>query len=950
MESRDILWGPRDPLKPSNNDHLHMSPKMTLRELVLRAKVIAEDGRTVPDDIFRLFQAVIAARKEVSAQFKALGAIDTTPAGKYPNGLDPHVCFINTLSEAFVLLGGEEWKKRAREENQKLVLARRASEEEDRANVDANIFENLTNEGQYESDGSSRPPSRPVSAKKLQKRFNSSPRKSKKKATTPKGKQFVVHSLDSYEIVDDTDGANMDYLLEARHVTLLMVNLRHHCESLWVSAYEGQAMGILASSACNMAVAMLKRESTSITINYQSRDSYDRILSSHLVHSGEVKNTYKGNSAPSLETMLPHLKTTTKEAYLVFAWEALCEFVTDFQASRSGCPTPSMKRDLDDFHICLDVPAAKMKDRLVWRRRYAINWLYDLVCVAQSRRPGFLDEEMIGPNLNYRMKLPLGFDTFAKQVAELAALPNGVDFRSRILPQHVLQMQLYLDAFTIRRGWTPGNPHRKIRIPYSSVCSALQLSRLTRNDDHRCDYDGMRALDGVSAVAVAINNSSVDIHCDRFAHYSSYCIAGLGNILMSFAGVSFLAGECIKAPKRSRFAAIDSNGLFHYSPYLSGAATVQMMNRIRLSALAVWDTASEPVYILHLYNKLRVRGLLPEMELWQTMLDAFRDNLFDGGTPPVEAFAESMAAVVTNLERKHKCFSSMRTPMSTALRQARFVEDTLQLKHNSNYIAAWVTQLCEEADWDVEKADHCQLPAGSVLAAVRSLKSDKLLCVETIAQLDEDTFLALHCKDDAGSATEGAYRKAYQLILKIRSKSLVCRDRCLQTPCKNQLQLLLLEAAQMDISEETNGRYPILSWNLFNIHMLMIDMISTIHDAITKIERGEDWPFGLPCARALIIGLLGSENEESLALVKDVFQRYDIGMSHFCYWEDRLRPTRETDMHRSRNNESGKIWEVEHLNITDETSWTILYDLHIVLEKIGPELKKNGLWSDISKC
>lgn len=928
MESRDILWGPRDPSKPSNKDHLNMSPKMTLRELLLRAKIIAEDGREVPDDIFRLFQAVIAARKEVSAEFKALGVPDASPSDKFPKGMNPHEAFINTLLQAFALLGGERWRARCRDGNQKAMLAARASAEEDQANLEANMFEHLTDEGQSDSDESSRPPSRPISAKKAQKRFNGSSKKSKKKTAKGKGKQVVVHSLDSYEIVDDVGGDSMDYQVEARYITLLMVNLRKHCESQWISLYESQTTGIAASSVCNMAVAMLKRESTSITVEHQVQDSYDCALSSYLIHSGEVKNTYKENRKLSLESMLPHLKTETKEKYLVFAWEALCEFVVYFQNTLAGRNTEDMDADLADFKPCIHLSATKMKDRLLWRRRYAINWLYDLVSVAQSKNAGLLvfrkvfGRDWIDPNINSRTKLPLGFDNFAEHVAELSKLPIGADFKSRILPQHVLQMQLYLDAFTVKSGWIPGQAQNKRHTSPASVCPALHLSQLTNEKQHKLEYEHMGVLDYTTAICSAIRQRLVDVHCTSFADYSQECLSGLACVGFCYFGSSSLLSQSDTSPKRSRFAPQESNGLFHYSPYLSGVAIVHMMNRIRLSALAVWDTAFEPVYILHVYNKLRVRKLLPEMELWETMLEAFKHDIFDNGTPPLENFAQSMASVMDKRERGHTCYSSVRTPASNSLKRATYLEDTIQLKHNANYKTYWVALLCEEAGWDLEKIDDRQLPEDSVLGAALTLRSEAPPCSGLPSQITEDAFVRRHCESSQTTATVQAFRKVYGLLLKIRPKSVLCRDGCLQMPCKKQMPLLLLEAAELDISNETNGRYPILSWNLFSIHMLMVDMLTIIRRAMTGRDSVNDSACGISEAQATALVLLETEGEESLGIAVQVFKNYEIGMSCFCYWEDRFRPFQGSDKHRLKRSQGGtpELWKVEHLEVSKETA------------------------------
>lgn len=73
-----------------------------------------------------------------------------------------------------------------------------------------------------------------------------------------------------------------------------------------------------------------------------------------------------------------------KEFFFIHTYDALVDFLEDFQKTRSGKPTRRMLAEIKDWNPTFDLQRATKDERLKRRRAYTINWLYDLVNLLSS--------------------------------------------------------------------------------------------------------------------------------------------------------------------------------------------------------------------------------------------------------------------------------------------------------------------------------------------------------------------------------------------------------------------------------------------------------------------------------------------------------------------------------------------------------------------------------------
>lgn len=152
-----------------------------------------------------------------------------------------------------------------------------------------------------------------------------------------------------------------------------------------------------------------------------------------------------------------------REQFLIYAFEDLRDFVTDFQKTHSGKPTKRMLAEIANWDPNFNLRNASEKERIKWRRSYTINWLYDLVNVfsaivvqrntmkGENHDLSRVDWSVQGPwNVHRRL---FGLNEFAGTVTSLAMQKPGTDISKKILPHHVFQLQCIVDSMTASHGW-----------------------------------------------------------------------------------------------------------------------------------------------------------------------------------------------------------------------------------------------------------------------------------------------------------------------------------------------------------------------------------------------------------------------------------------------------------------------------------------------------------------
>ena len=117
-----------------------------------------------------------------------------------------------------------------------------------------------------------------------------------------------------------------------------------------------------------------------------------------------------------------------KETFMIYTFESLVEFLSDFRATQDGKPTKAMAKRLQNWDHTIDLMSLTREEYIQWRHLYTIKLLYTL-----------------GP------------DCLTSTVAYLANLrpPPPKDFiRCRLMPVDVFVLQCLVDSFTVSRGYS----------------------------------------------------------------------------------------------------------------------------------------------------------------------------------------------------------------------------------------------------------------------------------------------------------------------------------------------------------------------------------------------------------------------------------------------------------------------------------------------------------------
>lgn len=219
-------------------------------------------------------------------------------------------------------------------------------------------------------------------------------KKGKRGKAKRKPKQPIEASLDevpleSYRIIEDESGTITDYLMAVYSCVREWIELRQYLQSIWREVAYGGLNSAVAGELSNLAIALVKQTEFSISVEFPGHDSYHTIMQTVTRGDVEKASTNFGMSmhriAPDGTTeLVGEAKLDAREQFMVYTYDALVDFVTDFQQTRSGKPTKRLLKELNGWSPTFNLQTATKEERLNWRRSYMINWLFDLVNVFSS--------------------------------------------------------------------------------------------------------------------------------------------------------------------------------------------------------------------------------------------------------------------------------------------------------------------------------------------------------------------------------------------------------------------------------------------------------------------------------------------------------------------------------------------------------------------------------------
>ena len=308
-----------------------------------------------------------------------------------------------------------------------------------------------------------------------------------------------------------------------------------------------------------------------------------------------------------------------KEQLLLHTYQDFLDFICDFQKNLnqkdlsgknlSGKPTKAMQKDLGNWDPNADLKRLSKEERLQWRRRFTINWLYDFVNVFtylpvmqnktenKNHDLSQIDWSSSGPFWNEQTLW--GLKDFAADIAHWVYQPEGTDNSSKILPHHVFELSCIVDSLTVSRGWSISLRGRHVLDdggPAKHFSSTRDIHPLT---DPEPDDDSINRGYLIAIRGLIVWLSDADEHSRQEPHNKNIiCLLEVFKIMLgrTLGVVGASVGK--DTGHQTRFStAMDGDswtGLWKYSPFLCGAGLMEALEIGYRVSMKLWEATPEP--------------------------------------------------------------------------------------------------------------------------------------------------------------------------------------------------------------------------------------------------------------------------------------------------------------------------------------------------------------------
>lgn len=864
------------------------------------AKTISKHATRVPGAIYRKLQSVIRARTTVYEAFQQLAGLNKKPDPEMEESNVTHKYFIDALQEVFEVLGGPAWARDQQSQTRSQTTRAGAGEEAELdAELDAEVekasFSNKfaalglgdpaydgpdttaadlsdgeeSDEPKMAAAGQQRRQARPGRGKKKK---GGKRNKKSKQAVKPEPQTLDQVPLESYRIIEDADGIVTDYLLAVYALFQESIDLRQYMSGVWHDvAYKG-LNGAVAATLADLATAMVKRTETAVMIDFPGHESYETVMQT--ITRGNIEKAMsnfsmsilKVSNADGRTEKMEEATLDVKEQFLIYAYQDLLDFVTDFQATRSGKPTKRMLEQIDKWNPNFGLRRATKEQRLRWRRSYTINWLYDLVNVYSSivvQRNTMKGENHLYEKVDWsadgqwsqHVRL-YGLNEFAASVTSLAMQKPGTDVKKRISPSLVFQLQCIVDSLMVSRGWSISSFRGHVlESPNSGFRPRRDVDLFLDRENKRF---GKGYLQGTDVLKQLLERDSM-LHGDPSRHQGQ--ISVLEGLLWDFRdwlGESkYMSG--LKTLPPSRFSNSNANGLWEYSPLLCGAGLAEGLEIGYRFGQLLWDQIPEPMLLVHLHNMLVEKKYLDRpIGLFASLGETFRTAFFADGRPPTSSFPQALSSRVdktgTHMAQRQR---ARRRGQATSIHALLDVAANRFFNTKSNLL------LYRESGWNLDRIPNEDLGGQTLLFNLRS---------------DAESF-GQHSIDGGGP---------HPLRL----------DHPMPAPpqlpkLKDLSRRELLEAIRLDIRSDVCGLFPYSSLNFPWVTARMMMIFMAIEDELKKLNNPTYNEIYLansgrnPEKRVfLVVAALSGTDEECVRTMARVMEEHRTGWMHHIYWED----------------------------------------------------------------
>ncbi|KAL7942815.1 hypothetical protein V8C42DRAFT_359831 [Trichoderma barbatum] len=905
----------------------NVTGQVTVRELLNMARTISKHAIRVPGAIYRKLQSVTRARTAAHEAFQLIAASNpgSDPGMEESNASHKH--FIDALHEVFEVLGGPAWARQQHDNTQSQATGADSDEE---AELDADVekanFSNkfaaldlrdsahggpdtatVDSSGDEESDvepesaaaGHQRRQTRPGRGKKKKKKGGKRAKKSKQVAKSAPLTLDEV-PLESYCIIEDKDGIITDYLLAVFALFEETCDLRLYMSRVWHDVAYGGLNSAVAATLADLATAMIKRTESAIMVEFPGHESYETVMQT--ITRGDVEKA-QGTFTMILHTaggedgrveMVEEADLDVREQFLIYAYWDLVDFVTDFQATRSGKPTKRMLEEIDKWDPTLDLQRVTKEQRHHWRRSYTINWLYDLVnlysgilaqhSTIQGEHHMYEKSNWTTGGLCSQHVRLFGINELASIVTSLAMQKPGTDVKKLINPSLVFQLQCIVDSLTVSRGWSFSIFKGHVLEP------PMSGFRPRRDFDLFLDLEykkiGTGLLQGADVLIQLLERDSM-LHNNPSRHEAN--IYGLQGFLSEFRhwlGESkYMSG--LKTLPPSRFSNSNSNGLWEYSPFLCGAGLTESLEVVYRFSLKLWDQVLEPMLIVHLHNMLVQKKYLERpIGLFASLAVMFPAAFFVNGRPPTSNFSQ---ALCSRIEKMGAHFAQRQR--ATRKGPSNTANHGLDMATNCFFSTKSNLLLYRESGWNPDRIQDGDLGKQTWLFNFRSKHSD----VEPSGQ----------------DASKSQSSDAGGLRIPCLKSDNAPVPTLARPPMPGHLSRRgLLELIRRDVYADICGRCPYSSLNYIWVLARIMILFTTFEDELKRLDNPTYHDIyvtnsGDTQRRVfLAIKTLSGTDEECLRVMAKIMEEQRTVWIQHIYWESLDSSMDQTNRHGSNDRDN----------------------------------------------
>ncbi|KAJ0359607.1 hypothetical protein COL26b_014309 [Colletotrichum chrysophilum] len=443
----------------------------TVAGLVSMARLIADSGAAVSGSTFRRLISIIRARRNHYHAF--VEHASTWSDTDIEKSNDMHRHFIDSLIDIFSILGGVSWWEKQMEANE-MTSKRPDSDAEQIEEMKGIIFSNkFASLDLSHGDSKPEPPSEPESdadepvaesktAKK--KRVNGKKGKGKTsklgKSRKParKADSSADASVESYRILEDDQ--LLSYTMAILSFRTEWAQIRQYVQDLWIDVIHKNLNTAVAGAVSNVAIAKIKKTELELFDDFPEHCYFEKITDT-LTRGGLHRLQKVAEEKAAADRDHHGCLVDVKEQLLMYTYQDLLDFCTDFQKSRNGKPTKAMRAKIGLWDPKLSLETTTKEERILWRRKFTINWLYDLVNEYSSWEQTQRGERCFSDDVDWSPSGPsssrrtlLGLTDFAAFVTSLASQKTGSDLSLKISPWQVFQLQCIVDATCVKSGWS----------------------------------------------------------------------------------------------------------------------------------------------------------------------------------------------------------------------------------------------------------------------------------------------------------------------------------------------------------------------------------------------------------------------------------------------------------------------------------------------------------------